>query len=58
MGIQQHNALWEVKPWGRRHTGKAIEELLEQYILEAVGRVPLPPHVRTLGFGSGRSHIS
>lgn len=58
MGIQEYNALWEVKPWGRRYTRKAIEELLEQYILGAVGRVPLPTHVRTLGCGSERSDIS
>lgn len=58
MGIQEYNALWVVKPWGRGYTGKAMEELLEQYILGAVGRVPLPPHVRTLGCGSERSHIS
>lgn len=58
MGIQEYNALREVKPWGRRYTRKAIEELLEQYILGAVGRVPLLTSVRTLGCGSERSHIS
>lgn len=44
----------EVKPWGGTYTRRAIEDLLEQCILGAVGKVSLPTLVRIAGHGSER----